>query len=433
MNYKNLIAAAYAAAFVFIGGCSSDDSPSRTKIQFVNGTHGLGTIEFEANGVRHVLAPRAASPVVEVDSGPLTVTLRSEAGAAATRVLSIDETTAFLVSFGADRTLDVRSIAAGPEVPAGNTAVQYYGHSPESLGIDVYFVLPGTDIAAANPSNPAPLGALSTLSASFAPGTYEMVIAAAGKKTILFKSAPMELRAGQRLTLLGATRSSQVVTPQPIVLEPGAVRSLEDSRPAVRLLSDLMSGTGLQTLIVDGDVIAYLPSPSAASGSFHITPGTRMFEQIGSLPNGAHPQEILAGQSYTLRYRQDGFGTYPVAYVGWGFFPAIDYPVPAGKARIRLIVENVQRSNLVKVDGQLVSYTNQALGNAGLVIDRDPGPVSIEVFTPDTDLSEGIVNLSLGASHYYVVRFLSTTGHAGPLPYPEGGPPVQRHREVSSD
>jgi hypothetical protein len=143
----------------------------------------------------------------------------------------------------------------------------------------------------------------------------------------------------------------------------------------------------------------------------------------------SYTARIDASSSYVQRF---GVNFQAPLITGAGWLPpasASDYPVPSGVARVRLIVENVCRNNLVVVDGAPAAYDNQAVGNAGIVVDHAPGSIGVEVKSPDGTQSEGILSpLTLVAGHYYVVRVYGNL-HPQEGCHPDG----QRFFEVSAD
>ena len=422
--------------------CSSGSSPSRTKVRFVNAQPSLGSIEFEAAGIRYTVAPREASPVFELAPGQVPVTARAASGASTTQSVFISEKfERYIVAGLFAGTVHITTIDGRFSVEGSSGAIVAYTNSvADQPRQDVYVVPAGQPIANVQPTL-ASVGFLGGGSRTFASGSYEIIVTPTGKKTILFQSTPVPLTSGDQLMLLGASRSAFVVTPQPIVLSLEAMRNLEDPRPKVHLLRSVEMPPNEQlqehfpmVINVDDDLIVSLPGMRAASAVYyHVTPGTRAFSGTSTLLTQPSQLLIESGREYTQRWGQQGLSDRPGPLVLWHApIPASDYPAPAGMARIHLIVENCCRDNLVEIDGVRLAYAPQPPGNAGLALTHDPASIRVEVFTPDTVLSEGAVAVALAPDHYYVIRFGSPLGIPGQQLY-ASGQPVTRGIEINED
>jgi len=392
-------------------------TPPATKVRFVNGTPDMGTVDFTMGTIHYSVAPRDGSPVFTVTPGPTTV-LVSNGVAAGSRALTIpDVPEAYVVSYeGLAGKLDATTIlGTASDANPGAALVTYFNDTPGYSPEDFYVVPGGSSVAGMDPTLPNVEGG----GRSFSAGTYTFAVTPAGKKTILYQSGPVSLAAGQQMVLLGAAASRYVLAPLPIVLGMNALQPLDDSRPSVTLLPriDVMTAfdPGLirpgddapSTITIDGDLIAQLPSATAAAGArYHVTPGQRLMSNTGATSEPiVTGLTIDANASYTQRYGWIAEGPFIVGNTWLPPDPKVDYPIPSNSARVRLLLEyGCNFIALVRIDGAAITYANQAPGNEGLVFDRAAGPIKVELFSPDGMTSLGMQTISLDIGHYYVIR-----------------------------
>jgi hypothetical protein len=413
-------------------------SPSNpgSKVRFVNTATRMGTVTFYMGNIQASVPARSASPAFSVPAGTTVVTM-TNGSTEGTRAVTIPDASAIdVIAYESPAgALSADSIYGRVTVPDSSKALLTYFNFPTlgSLG-DAYIVPAEMSI-----SNVDPTFASATGSRTLAPGTYTIALTPAGKKTILFQSGPLTLAAGQQALLIAAPASRYVMTPQPLALSfDEDAQTLEDSRPVVKLLRriDSVPQDGPSTISVDGDLIVQLPSATLADdASYHLTPGTRSFLQTGSGAPIAFTFQAEAGTTYVER-----FGWMSLSPVTFGdiWLPptaAIDYPIPADRARVRLIVESLCREEVVRIDGAAIAYGNQQHGNSGVVLDRNAGAIQIEIFTPDGVSPERPAQtIPLVAGHYYVFRALRFDFlEFGPPSYCLNGAPASLLFESSGD
>lgn len=437
------IAGLFAAALVGAAGCSGGGSSSdvssmpgppivRTaNVRVINAATRMGSLSFTSGTLQVTVEARSASPIFTVPAGSATFTA-ANGTTSATQVIAVPEGSSIdVVGFEAPAgSLSLDSFpgqVTGADTTRALVTYFNYGDAVFPAG-DAYIVPVGTNIASVAAIFPAGSGVRGGGSLSFAPGTYNFLLTPSNSKTVLFQSAPLTLSAGEQLVLVSAPATPSVLAPQPIVVTFGeASSSLENNAPlaTVRVLRrlDQISPFDVQpvTLMVDGSAVAQLPSADAAANYTYTLPaGSRLFSD--NLSTITYSEQVQAGFQYVQE-----FGFYPFGAVSsrdiW--LPpdiANDYPAPADKARVHLIVEtNTCYSEAVMIDGVSVQYPDQTWRNAGIALDRAPGPINITA-------GVGTLGFVLKAGHYYVIR-------ANEFNYIEFPPYNCSHRnfEVSGD
>ena len=106
-----------------------------------------------------------------------------------------------------------------------------------------------------------------------------------------------------------------------------------------------------------------------------------------------------------------------------------DYPVPAGKARIRMHIENCCRNTDVQVGGVLLQAD---VRQGEWLFDLEPGSFSVQVSMPGTMQDEGNAQFTTSAGHYYQIHIFDIGENFALLRYLGGGP-VLRSISVDSD
>ncbi len=209
-----------------------------------------------------------------------------------------------------------------------------------------------------------------------------------------------------------------------------------DDRPAVKLLRriDAPVPDGPSTISVDGVVVVQLPSATKAVGSsYHVAPGTHSLDETGSGAPMHFTFQAEAGKSYVQRYGFTAMG--PIISGDIWLAPETDPgSPPPGKARVKLIVENICRDNLVQIDGAAFAYPDQKFDNPGTVFDHDPRTLQVEILKLDGSASEGSQAISLAAGHYYVVKAYDFFFiEFGPAPGCINDATIPRKFELSTD
>ncbi|MFZ3324083.1 MAG: hypothetical protein WA190_17045 [Usitatibacter sp.] len=420
-------------------GVPTPPAAPMVKVRFVNATPRLGAVSFTMGTQSAAVAPREASAFFSMQPGPVTVTV-SNGNMSAMRTLTISGTTEVDVTSN-EFVPSVLDVSAEAAVVSGfdqaSAAVIYRNYTPGFSLEDVYVVPSGSPISGIDPAQGSPQAVTKIL----APGTYSVVVAPAGKKTILYQSTPLTLAAGQQVVLLGAPQSQYVLTPLPLVLGLDTLQSLGDARPAVKMLQRIDSMTPFSstlvsvgqdaavTIAVDGDVVVQMPSAAAAEGAtYHLTPGFRSITETGPVVPGAYSLQVDASASYITRFGWDPRGPFLTGNYWMTPYVTPDDPTAPDRARVRLVVENNCGDNQVSVDGAPITYGSQVQGNAGVGFDHAAGAMQVAVSTPDGANSEGIRNLTLGAGRYYVIRVFSLA-----VLQCSGSRPIQRTFEISED
>jgi hypothetical protein len=437
MNMKKIALASLVVASALVG-CSGGGSGSsmaqnspvtpvtptpapapKNQARFVNATPDLGPLDFTMGTIHYTVAPRGASPVFTVTPGPATVVVSNGAKSGSRQLTIPDTAEVYIVSGEHTAGMPDSAVILGkvPDASPAFALVTYYNETPGPSPPleDFYVVPPGGSIAGVDPTVPG-AGASGR---SIGVGTYSFVVTPAGKKTILFQSGPVTLAAGQQMVLIGAPVSQYVLTPQPIVAGlDDAIQSLADSRPSVTLLrridamipfaqDTVMPGMdGASTFSIDGDTIVQLPSATAAAGvTYHLTPGNHNMASAGATIGALQfIFNVDANAGYTERYGYTGFSFFDVGNAWLAPDVKVDYPIPADRARVRLVVElGCGLTSLVRIDGTAITYGSQGLGNPGIVFDHAPGTMQVQLTTSD-GASEGTQIVALDSGHYYVVR-----------------------------
>jgi hypothetical protein len=393
----------------------------------------MGSVSFTAGTQQFAVASGDASPVLEFAAGPLVVSASAVSANTGRTVGLQDASATDIIAY--ESPPGVLNLDAIPDqvpgIDASKALLTMFGKGAAST-VDAYLLPAGTSIASVAPTIMAADG-----SQVLAPDTYTLAFAPPGQKTVLYASSPLALAAGQQLVVIVAPGPAGATTPVAIEVPfDGAPQTLNDARPSVKLLKRINDpeGEGLgtpTTITVDGTLLVQLQSATQTNGiSYHLAAGLHRFEERGA--GGAPPAfdfQISDGTTYVQRY---GFTYDGPILAGDIYLPpsvASDYPVPSNKARVRLIVENVCRDNMIRVDGNPISYGNQQMGNSGVVIDRDAGSIQVEADSPDGLVSEGKRSISLDSGHYYVIRVLGFW----PPEFPPCNPDEDRIFEMSSD
>ncbi len=413
------------------GPASSGQAPTAS-VRFVNAATRLGTVTFSVGAIQASVPVQTASHAFDVSGDSMTVTVTNGAMSASRAIPTGGVSQIDVIGYeSSPGVLAVDSIAVGAGGSSSALLTYFNFGAVTSRPGDVYVVPDGTLIESAAPSFASTGGSL-----AFPPGTYNIVLTPRAGKTILFQSGPVALAAGQNLVLVAAPASAYVVTPQPIAIAPGQEsRLLPDVRPQVTMFHRLdaaLTEPPIQ-LAIDGDLIVEVPSVTAIPTiTYHVTPGNRRFSPSVQLVATAFDFEIEPGKQYAETY-----GCRPFAFFcndQWLWPMDTDFQVPPDKARVRLIVENNCRNNLVKVDGALINYGAQDFRNAGVLFDHASGPLGIEVTTPDGAFSEGALTRNLAAGRTYVIRIYGFASFRfGPPGWCLTGTPNPRTFEISSD
>lgn len=394
------------AAALGLAGCSGGSSPSEASAQSPAPTAQVrlinsmadASVEMSVRTTALRLAPRAIA-VLPVPPGPTVITARWTSDAQVTVDVVAGRTENIVFTLPAPARPQLLSLGSLAGATSG-AQLSYYHAAPAYSAIDVYAVLPGGSIQATTATIPSALpDRMAT--ANLLPGSYEMVITPAGKKTELFRSGAIAIGAGQAAAMIGARRSPSLPTPQPILVTEADAASIEDSRPAVRVLLPSRAVT-LIRIVVDGETL--VDSTAILDDlRYHLSPGPHLM--VHPLIGLQQPFSIEAGRTYFQTFTVLGAWLLNTQFLfGWDIpRPTADLPVPQGWARVRLEVRDSCAPSDIYVNGaSLLSGVNT--GTA--LRDLEPGPLEVTSFSAGTTIREAAIATQLAADRYYVVRAL---------------------------
>lgn len=399
------------------------------KVRFINSRADL-TVEFQAGTARATLEGRAIGTLLPVSPGPTLVTARLASGQTAQRMVDfvVDQTENITLTGSLSGSIEVVPLRS-PPVSGSAAQITYYNATPVYPAVDIYAVPTGASVDASTPLISA-AGLDAPATQTLPANTYDVVVTPAAKKTEIFRSAAVRFDAGAAALMLGAPRSAQVVTPQPILVAGADAHALEDSRPAIRLLRSSWNPGGV-SLSVDGDPIVSISGSAFGEVVYHLSPGAhQLLRQSAFLPLSGF--SISPDSSYVQTMTGLGtvlLGTHHI--VGWDVpRQTADYPVPPGKARVRLEMRNQNcRVTDVFVSGSLLQ---SSVNDADWRFDVDPGTFALTTFLAGTSAPDGGVEFNVAAGHYYLVHTYvdPVAGKAGAC---RPGASFGRILEVNSD
>jgi hypothetical protein len=433
-----------AALIAGLSGCGRGGDvpqlPANALLRFVNAAPDLGNVEFTIGTTKMTLAPRAVGAAIAVDSGMATITARETAEGELLQYsanLLTGEELVVGVAINASAKAELVKVASVPLAGSG-AGIVYANLTSFHPSIDVYVLTTGATLSTSSPSMTGVPFKFFVLSA-VTPGTYEIVVTPAGKQTELFRSLPITVASGATTILIGMQNSVQVLTPLPVLVAGSQVTPLVDSRPSVQILRPLASNylvferftiASIETkLTVDDDVVAIPRFTSAQGAIYHVSPGARSFGPGSYF--GRFPLTIAAELSYVQRYGINGYSVVHETPSTGYLAPEVtgDYPVPAGKARIRMHVDNCCRNTDVRVGGVLLQ-ANVRQGE--WLFDLEPGSFLVQISMPGTMQGEGSAQFTTSVGQYYQVHIFDIGQISAQFHYLGGGP-VLRSIFVDSD
>jgi len=422
MNTTSLrgIAVSFIVVLAVATGCSGGGSSSEVSsvpvppvvktanVRLVNAATRMGSLTFTFGTLTTTVEARSASPIFTIPAGSATF-IASNGTTSTTQAIAVPEGSSIdVVAFEAPAgSLSLDSFpgqVTGADTTKALVTYFNYGDAIFPVG-DAYIVPVGTNIASVAPTFQAGSGVLGGGSLPFAPGIYVLLLTPANSRMVLFQSGPLTLGAGEQLVLVSAPATTSVLAPQPIVVTfAGASSSLENIAPlaTVRVLRRLDQISPFDvvplTVMVDGSVAAQLPlaNNAAANYTYTLPAGSRLFTD--NFSTIAYRVQIQPNSQYVQEF---GFYFYGAVSSRDIWLPpdiANDYPAPTDRARVHLIVEsNTCHSEAITIDGASLQYPDQTWRNAGIALDRTPGPMNITA-------GAGTLQLVLKAGHYYVIR-----------------------------
>lgn len=180
------------------------DAASPAPTRFVHAAPGTATLALVANGaVSPPFIPSeayaGASAYADLASGAYTLTIAPAANPSGT----LASTTGTLLpgrshtvyAFGTPTALNVSADRDAPRRYATQARLKVVNGAPSAPNVDVYLVPTGTAITAATPAAPSLPFSADTGSVTYAPGSYDLVVTAAGSKTPLLGPVTVSLAA----------------------------------------------------------------------------------------------------------------------------------------------------------------------------------------------------------------------------------------------
>jgi len=380
------------------------------------------------------LAPRQSSDLFSVPPGPTPVTYTIGGSPSTSNMVLIEGRTHVL----ALKNTPIGPVPGGIELDRKFGRVVYENASKGFPAVDVYLLAPGSAVTA---SSPTFSGAVWN-SLGFVPiagGTYVVAITPAGKKTVLFQSTPTEIAAGVDTLILGAPAGKGVRTPSPLLLTATDIRSLDDSRPAVRILQSATPDAfyaNSWALSIDDDLLAVVPD--AIGETYHLSRGSHTFSMV--TPDGTlhyTRQDFFVGADFLIqRFGLFGYVLgHPGGFAGplntWLAPEAGGVPPPLGRASVNITLSNCCRGADLRVNGQLFSANAM---NGTWILQPEASDLRIDLSLPGSGASEGSRTLSVLPGHTYIVNIYDPVGSDGYASvYANPAIPVQRVFNVAND
>jgi hypothetical protein len=429
------------------GGSDGSSSSGKATIRFMQAGAELGTSQFTVNsGTATSVAFRELSAGISVDAG--TMTLRATAPGTTVAVvpltLTLNEGDTGIVVLNQRENEAPRLVLAGTlGTGSASSTVAYANFTPFQPILDVYVLTGSQTLAAATPVATG-LRTNEVTSAVAVSGTYQVVATTPGRKDrIVYQSGNLTPVSGSPTILLGAQWTNESLQPLPVAVSRSGTSVANDSRPLVRVLNPLGIDTTFPQLrlYVDCDQpVAVVPFRSAFGPLYRVTPGTRSITPgCGNFNLGTTESVFLAetGKEYIQPFGPSRVvpNTLEIQSFGW-IAPRVttDFPVPANKARIRIVVNNTLRPGDIYVNNVLVEAN---VGIKELVVDIDPGVFFVKQLMPVTGASEGSVGVIGQAGHFYLVEIghFATADELANIIYPDilAGRPVERLFLVNGD
>jgi hypothetical protein len=443
------------------GGGSSNGSSSSGKatLRFFQAGAVQGTAQFTVQGNTTSLAFREISAGVSVDAGTMTITAVAPGTTIAVTPLTItlnEGETGVVVLNQSETVLPRLTLAGNLGGGTGNT-VAYANYTPYQPILDVYVLSGGQTLDSATAVS---TGLRTNETSAFATvaGTYQVVATVSGRKDHVVYQSGNLTPAGSPTVLLGAQWTFESLQPLPISVSRSGTATVDDSRPLVRVLQpyfpsilhpDLNGEYPSLKLFVDCDQpVVALPYKMPPGPMYRISPGTRsiapgVFSSTTICPLEDQPTAevrilVEADKNYIQPFGPSRVVPTSLEIQSYGWtIPRVnaDFPVPANRARLRIVTNNSLRPGDVYVNGALVKAN---MGIEELVVDVNPGNVRVEQFVPgSTTRTEGAVVGTVLAGRFYLIEIghFATAAALANVIYPEiiAGRPVIRGFIVNSN
>jgi len=412
---KSLGTAALALLLVACGSGGHNNTPPPTNLRFVNASQSdtlsvnlSGTVPF-AN-----TAPGSTSAYTALTSGNYTIAVTGSTGAVVSPAFTV------ALSGGQNYTL-IAYLRDGAVVaslidetqtttpPAGYATFGIANISPDSGGLDVYLVTPGTtDLSTLVPMFQSAVYRGSPVWNTLVGGTFDVIVTAAGNANdVRMKLPALQLTSSEQL-MLGFTSTAGGALVNGLLLSPGApAQALQTTNARVRVASALpVAGASPVVATVNGTALGAVFAPNP--GVYTVVPGdtssyaiTVAGAPVANLPAAT----FAAGGDFTILV----FGTVAAPAVAV-YTDNNQLPAVGSNVKLRLVNAGVNvASGITLYDNSVAVANSVGYGAASPYFGVAPSAASIlEIIEPAVTPVSVTMPLSPSGSVYTVFVIDST-------------------------
>jgi len=238
---------------------------------------------------------------------------------------------------------------------SGYTSVTVYNAGSDAGAVDVYIVTPGTSISNLSPSFSNVVASGTSLTNSFAAGTYDIIVTAYGKSSDVRLTIPsVTLTSKEILNLVLTPTTGGALLDGALIKQETANATTEQLAPStkarVRLAASFPGSSTTATVkaTIGSNDIGSISTPSA--GTYHLVDAGTSSYTVTVTPSGGTATAVASLPSAT--------------FASGGDYTILVYGDTPASAEVNVLTD----SNLIPTTGAKIRLVNAAVSDAGLTL-----------------------------------------------------------------